>query len=229
MSGDLTGIASMATRQVLAELAKACEHRSGGKITIVSTSGVEAARRVRAGEPIDIVILAANVMNELEASGHLLAGSIADFARSSIAVAVRSGEDRPRLDDAEAVKQAILKARKLSYSTGPSGDHLKRLFELWGIADAISSRVVQAPPGVPVGSLLARGEADLGFQQLSELLDLPGIEILGLLPPAIQKETVFSAGVASRSSNPRKAGALIEFLISPETAPAKRRHGLDPA
>jgi len=229
MSDELTVISSMATRQMLAELAGAYQKRAACRVTITSIGGLEAVRRVRAGEPIDIVVLAAHVMEELEASGHLVPLSRAALARSSIAVAIRSGEERPRIGDAEAVKQAVLKARKVSYSTGPSGDRLKQLFAHWGIADAISARLVQAPPGVPVGSLLANCEADLGFQQLSELVDLPGIDIIGLLPPEIQSETVFSAAIASRSSKPDQARALIEFLASPDTAATKRRHALEPA
>ncbi|MBV9114767.1 MAG: substrate-binding domain-containing protein, partial [Hyphomicrobiales bacterium] len=228
MSSDLAGISSMATRQILAELAASFERQSGWRVAITSIGGVEAARRVRAGDPIDIVVLAANVMEELEGSGYLIAGSRAGFARSSIAIAVRAGEEPARIDGAEALKQAVLKARKIAYSTGPSGDHLKRLFALWGIADAISARLVQAQPGIPVGSLLAKREADLGFQQLSKLLHLPGIDIIGLLPPEIQNETVFSAAIASRSSKPDQARALIEFLASPDTAATKRRHGLEP-
>jgi molybdate transport system substrate-binding protein len=229
MTAALTGISSMATRQILAELGTSYEQRSGSRVAITSIGGVEAMRRISAGEVFDIVVLAESAMEKLEASGHLVSGSRAGFARSSIAVAIRSGEERPRINDEQGVKQAVLKARKISYSSGPSGDHLKRLFGRWNIAGAISPRLVQAPPGVPVGTLLAQGEADLGFQQLSELLDLPGIEILGLLPPDIQSETLFSAGICSRSSSPDEARSLILHLTSPETGAAKRRHGLEPA
>jgi molybdate transport system substrate-binding protein len=229
MTATLTGVSSMATRQILAELGASYEQQNGRGIAMTSIGGVEAVRRISAGEAFDIVVLAESAMEKLEASGHLVSGSRTGFARSSIAVAIRAGKDRPPLDDGEAVKQAVLKARKISFSTGPSGDHLKRLFERWNIAEAISPRLVQAPPGVPVGALLARGEADLGFQQLSELLDLPGIEILGLLPPDIQSETLFSAGICSRSSSRDEARSLIIYLTSPETAVAKRRHGLEPA
>jgi molybdate transport system substrate-binding protein len=229
MTAGLTGISSMATRQILAELGASYERQSGCRVAMTSIGGVEAVRRISAGEAFDVVLLAESAMGKLEASGHLVSGSRAGFARSSIAVAVRSGEDRPRIDDEEAVKQAVLKARRISYSSGPSGDHLKRLFEGWNIAGALSPRLVQAPPGVPVGALLARGEADLGFQQLSELLDLPGIDILGLLPSDIQSETLFSAGICSRSSSRDEARSLILYLTSPETGAAKRRHGLEPA
>jgi molybdate transport system substrate-binding protein len=229
MTATLSGVSSMATRQILAELGTWYEQRSRCRVAITSIGGVEAVRRISAGEAFDIVVLAESAMEKLEASGHLVSGSCAGFARSSIAVAIRSGEERPRIDDEHGVKQAVLKARRISFSSGPSGDHLKRLLERWGIADTVSSRLVQAPPGVPVGTLLARGEADLGFQQLSELLHFPGIEMVGLLPAEIQSETVFSAGICSRSSKVDEARALIVYLTSPETGAAKRRHGLEPA
>jgi molybdate transport system substrate-binding protein len=229
MTATLTGISSMATRQILAELGASYERQGGCAVAITSIGGVEAVRRISAGEAFDLVVLAQNAMETLEASGHLVSGSRVGFARSSVAVAVRSGEARPRVDDEEAVKQAVLKARKLAYSSGPSGDHLKWLLDHWGIAEALSEHLVQAPPGVPVGTFLARGEADLGFQQLSELLDVPGVEVLGLLPAGIQSETLFSAGICSLSAKPNEARALIRFLTSPETGAAKRRHGLEAA
>ena len=108
------------------------------------------------------------------------------------------------------MKQAVLGGGKICYSTGPSGDHLKRLFERWKIADLIADCVVEAKPGVPVGGLVARGEADLGFQQLSEFLDVDGIDIVGPLPAAIQTMTVFTAGVSPKSAQPEGARAFAE-------------------
>jgi molybdate transport system substrate-binding protein len=229
MSFHITAISSMATRQILADLIGPYEQRTGYQVGIQSMGGVDAARRIRAGEPTDVIILASDVMEQLEAEGHIVSGSRADFARSGIAVAVPSGVPRPRIDDEQSVKQETLKARKICCSSGPSGDHLKRLWKRWGILDLISERAVQAPPGIPVGMILANGEADLGFQQLSELLHVPGIDILGPLPPEIQAMTMFSAGLASASSQPDQAEALIAYLTSPEAEAAKRQHGMEPA
>ena len=229
MTTALTGISSMATRQLLAVLGASYEQQSGRKIAITSLGGVEAVRRISAGEAFDIAVLAQSAMERLETSGHLVRGSLVGFARSFVAVAVRSGEERPRLDHEADVKHAVLNARRIAYSSGPSGEHLKRLFERWGIAESIAHRLVQAPAGVPVGTLLAKGEADLGFQQLSELLDIPGVEVLGLLPSDVQSETLFSAGICSVSSRRDEARALISYLTSPETGSAKRRYGLEPA
>jgi len=229
MTDQINGISSMATRQILAELAGLYERRTGVPVAISSMGGVEAAMRIRAGEATDIVILASNVMEQLETEGHIASGSQAEFARSRIAIATRLGEPRTRIDDEEAVKNLILNAGKFCYSTGPSGDHLMRLLHRWGMAEAMSQRLLQAPPGVPVGTMIARGEADLGLQQLSELLPVPGIEILGPLPPEIQAVTVFASGVSRRSSRPKEAQALVDFLNSADAEGAKRRHGMEPA
>jgi molybdate transport system substrate-binding protein len=229
MSSHVAGISSMATRQILADLVPPCEQRTGCRIAIQSMGGVEAARRIRAGEPTDIIVLASTVMQQLETEGYVVAESRAAFAHSGIAMAVRSGARRPSVKDEASVKQAILRARMICYSSGPSGDHLIELWRRWGIAEIISSRAMQAPPGVPVGTLLAGREADLGFQQLSELLHLPGIEVIGPLPPEIQATTLFSAGVCSGSSKRDEARAVVAYLASGEADAAKRRHGMEPA
>ncbi|MEH3147879.1 MAG: substrate-binding domain-containing protein [Methylobacterium frigidaeris] len=229
MSCRITGLSSMATRRVLADLATAHAARGGRPVAITSLGGVEAARRIRAGEATDLVVLASGVMAQLEAEGHLVPGSRADFARSGIAVAVPAGAARPAIDDADAVRRAILGAGRIGVSTGPSGDHLARLAERWGIAAEVAGRLVRAPPGVPVGSLLAQGTIDLGFQQRSELLDLPGIEVLGPLPAGIQAVTVFSAGVSRTAPDPEGAGAVVAYLTSADAVAAKVRNGLEPA
>jgi molybdate transport system substrate-binding protein len=226
MSRRLVGLSSMATRHILTDLARDYESQTGVRVEIRSMGGVEAAKLVQAGEATDIVVLASKVMTSLEAEGHLVKGSTKDFARSEIGIAVRLGLALPSVADEQAVKQAMLNARKICYSTGPSGDHLKALCEKWGVPLA---RTLVAPPGVPVAALVANGEADLGFQQLSELIGQPGIEIVGPLPPQIQAVTVFSAGVASKSSDPEAARALVAYLASVETDRAKRRHGMKPA
>ena len=152
-----------------------------------------------------------------------------DFARSEIGIAVRAGARAPSVESEQAVKQAMLNARRICYSTGPSGDHLKALCDKWGFANSVLAHALIAPPGVPVASLVANGDADLGFQQLSELIGQPAIEVVGPLPPAIQAVTVFSAGVSVKSSDPEAARALVAFLASAETGPTKHRHGMEPA
>jgi len=229
MTYTITCISSMATRQVLAELTATFEQAQGCTVAIESVGGVDAAKRVQAGEAFDVVVLAANSIDALMAGGYLLAGSKVDLVRSGVAIAVRAGARRPDVASEEALRRAVQAARSLSYSTGPSGVHLARLFERWGLAEEVQSRIVQAPPGVPVGTLVACGEVELGFQQLSELMHLDGIDVIGPLPPPTQILTTFSAGIGAKSTHPELARRLLGHLASPLAADAKRRHGMEPA
>src|SRR5512147_2985700 len=229
MSSRLTGISSMATRALLAELSAAYEQRSGLAVAIESVGGVDAAKRVQAGEAFDVVVLASDAMAKLAASGHVVPGSVAALVHSGVAVAVKAGAPRPDLSSEDAVRRAVLAARSIGYSTGPSGTALLQLFERWGVKAQLEGRLVQARAGVPVGTMVASGEVELGFQQRSELIHLPGIDLVGDLPEAIQIDTVFSAGVCTASSQREAASALIAFFASPDTAGAKRRQGMTPA
>lgn len=225
----LTGISSMATRALLADLVDAYRQHSGTEVGFESVGGVDAARRVESGELFDVVVLAADAIDKLVASGRAVAGSRTDLVRSPVAVAVRAGAPRPDIGSEAALRQALQAARHIGYSTGPSGAALLRLFERWGIAEALRERIVQAPPGVPVGALVARGEVELGFQQLSELLHLPGIALLGPMPPSAQIVTTFSAALCSASTQAAAGGDLLAFLQSSDTAALKQRHGFEPA
>ncbi len=224
----LTGISSMATRALLAELADAYRQRSDVAVHFASVGGVDAARRVAAGEAFDVIVLAADAIDKLAAAGHVVAGSRADIVRSDVAVAVRAGAPRPDIGSAAALRAALLAARRIGYSTGPSGTALLALFERWGLAGTLRERVVQAPPGVPVGALVAQGEVDLGFQQLSELMHLPGIELVGTLPAEASIVSVFAGGLCAAGTQRDAAAALLRFLCAPENAELKRRHGMRP-
>lgn len=226
-SVTLTGISSMATKALLAEMTVVYEQRSGVRAAIEAVGGVDAAERVAAGEAFDVVVLAADAIDKLVAAGRLT-GKV-DLVRSGVALAVRAGAARPDISSEEAVKRTVLAAPTLGYSTGPSGVALARLFERWGIAQQIAPRIVTAPPGVPVGSLVARGDVALGFQQLSELMHLEGIDVIGALPAAIQIVTTFSAGVGTASKHADAARALLDFMASSEAAPIKQRHGMESA
>ena len=219
----------MATRQVLAELVELFRKESDWHLDIESVGGVDAAKRVQAGEAFDLVVLAGDAIEKLLASGRVVGGSKVDLVRSGVAVAVRAGAPRPDIGSEDALRHAVLAARSISYSTGPSGVHLARLFERWGIADAIHDRIVQAPPGVPVGSLVARGDVELGFQQLSELMHLEGIEVIAALPAEVQIVTTFSGAICSASTRPEAAREFLAFMASPAAEAAKRRHGMEPA
>lgn len=228
-TAPIAGICSMATRHLLVELALEYEQRTGQPVTVTSAGGIDVVRRVQSREPFDFVSQAADAIGRLAADGHVDPASRVDVARSGVAVAVKAGAPHPDLATGDAVRQAVLSARKVGYSTGPSGVHLVRLFERWGIAETIAARIVQAPPGVPVGTLVASGEVELGFQQLSELVGLPGIDIVGALPPDIQVVTVFSAATCSTSTRADEVKAFFAFVNRSEADAAKRRHGLEPA
>ena len=225
----LTGISSMATRQLLAELTMAYAQHSGQAVNIASVGGVDAAKRVQARERFDVVVLASDAIAKLITEGHLRAHSRVDLVHSGVAVAVRSGSPQPDISSEDAVRQAVLAASTLSYSTGPSGVALARLFDQWGITREVQNRIVTAPPGVPVGSLVASGEAELGFQQLSELIHMEGITIVGSLPSAIQITTTFSGAIATACTRVADVRDLLHFMASPEAAAAKMRQGMQPA
>ena len=222
-------ISSMATRKLLDELAADYAAQSGQRVACTAAGGVDVARRVRAGEHTDVVVLADTVIDKLIAEGHLLPGSRVDVVRSGVAVAVPAGAPVPSLADESAVRAAVLAAPTLSYSTGPSGVYLEQLFTRWGIFETVKPRIVVPPPGVPVGSLVAEGRVALGFQQLSELLGIDGLVVVGPLPPDIQTVTVFAGGVSALSTAPAAAAALLAYLGSAQTASAKQRHGMDGA
>ena len=225
----IRGISSMATRQVLAELVAGFEATGGVSVAIESVGGVDAAKRVQAGEAFDVVILASDAIDKLTAAGHLQPGSRVDLVRSGVAAAVREGTPVPDLGSEDAVRSAVLAAPSISYSTGPSGVALLKLFERWGITDQIQGRTVQPPPGVPVALLVARGEVALGFQQLSELLGVAGITVAGPLPPAIQIITTFSAGIPVHTAQADAVRAMLAHMTAPAAAEAKLRQGMEPA
>ncbi|MBP7565204.1 MAG: substrate-binding domain-containing protein [Burkholderiaceae bacterium] len=227
MSSALHIISSMATRQVLTDLIADYQKTSGAQVRLESVGGVDAAKRVQADEPFDGVILGSDALDKLIAAGKVAGRT--DLVNSPVAVAVKAGAPVPDLGSEDAVRRAVLAARTLSYSTGPSGVALAKLFERWGVMDEIRERIVTPPPGIPVGSLVAKGEVELGFQQLSELINLPGITLAGNLPADIAIVTTFSGGVAATSQQPDAVRALLAYLASPAASDAKRRQGMEPA
>jgi molybdate transport system substrate-binding protein len=229
LNDPLTVISSMATKAMLAELLRAFELRSGLRVKLESVGGVVAAQEIRAGKAIDVVVLARGAIEKLLSSGHILAGSDVDVVTSLVAVAVRAGAPRPYIGDEESLKRAVLAARTVGYSTGPSGVELAKLFARWGIAERMRERIVTPEPGTGVGMLVARGEVELGFQQLAELVNVAGIDVLGPLPASIQIVTTFSAAVGVSSKQAGPARSLIAYMTSPDATDAKRRHGMHPA
>lgn len=219
----------MATRLLLADISTLYHKQCGIDVHFRSVGGVDAARLVREGTPFDLVVLASDALDALIAGGYVLGDSKTDVVRSNVAVAVLAGAYHPPIHDGNAVRKAILAARSIGYSTGPSGTALMNLLAAWGIADPVAPRFVLAPAGVPVGQLVADGVVELGFQQLSELMNLPGIDVLGTMPHDCAIVTTFSAALCSNARHLGHARDLLQVLHSPITSELKHRHGMEPA
>lgn len=226
---SLTGISSMATRALLAQLLQLHQDTHKPPTHMLSIGGVDALKRIQAGEVFDVAVLASDAIAKLVASGHALAYSVTPLVHSGVAAAVPAGATVPDLSTQASVQAAVLAAPSISYSTGPSGVALAALFERWGMAEQVASKTITPPPGTPVASLVASGQAALGFQQLSELLGVDGVHIVGPLPSGIQITTTFSACVLAASQQPQAGADLLAFLASDAAAPAKKAHGMTPA
>ena len=227
MPSPLLGISSKATGPLLAELAGTYKSAHGIAVAMESVGGVDAARRVADGEQFDVVVLEQGAIAKLTAAGRLVAGSEKHLVRSMVSVAVREGAPRPAIGPLEAFKAALLAARAIGYSTGPSGVALLGMIKDWGLEDQLQARLIQAPPGRPVGAMIVAGEVDIGIQQYSELMGVPGVDILGPLPPGAEIVSIFTASVCAASAHPEEARRYLEFLASPAVAEAKKRQGFE--
>ena len=226
MTQAIRGISSMATRQLLAELSVLYEQRESVAVQFESVGGVTAASRVSDGETFDVVVLAAAAIDKLIDQGAAVAGSRVDIVRSGVAIAVASDAPAPDIGSLAALQDALRAASGIGYSTGPSGTALLDHIAGWGLNEELAAKLVQAPPGVPVGELLAQGEVSLGFQQRSELMHLPGIRIIGGMPPGAEIDTVFSAAVCTACQQREQASQLIAFLASDSADEARQNNGM---
>ena len=221
-------MASAALKEAYLELVPVFEKRSGHKVVTIWDGGVNIVKRMRAGEVVDLVILARPAVETLISEGKVASAGRVDLATSGVGVAVRAGAPHPDISSGEALKRALLAAKSIAYSSGPSGAHIAGLITRMGIADQVKSKVLQTTPGNPVGLFVARGEAEIGFQQVSELLPIVGIDFLGPLPADIQEITVFSGGLHANAGAPAATGALLDFLTSSEAAAVLRKKGMAP-
>jgi ABC-type molybdate transport system substrate-binding protein len=226
---EIKVIASNAVKEALAELAPGFEKTTGHKVTTIWGGTLDITQRIRDGEVVDVVILAAPRIDDFIKQGRLKAGSRVDIARSGIGVAVRAGARKPDISSGAALRTLLLAAKSVVLSSGPSSVYLAELFQKMGIADAIKSKVIQIGPGLPVGMAVARGEGEIGFTQVSELLSAEGIAYVGPLPADVQHITVFSAGIHAAAPAPDAARALLKFLSGPHAAAVIRRSGMEPA
>jgi len=225
-AAEIKVIASNAVREPYRELVPVFEKATGHKVTIDWGGTVDIVRRVDSGEVADIVIIPAPRIDDFVRQGRL--ASRIDVARSGVGVAVRAGAPRPDISSADALRTALLAAKSIVLSSGPSSLYLPTLFQKMGIAEQLKPKIIQIGPGLPVGETVARGEGEIGFTQMSELMSVKGIEYLGPLPADIQMITVFSAGLHVAAPAPDAARALLKFLTAPDAAPVLRSHGMEP-
>ncbi|MFE0648299.1 substrate-binding domain-containing protein [Streptomyces sp. NPDC059534] len=226
MEEEISGLSSMATRPVLAELSAHIRLAHGLPVRFESAGGVEIARRVREGAEADLIVLAAGALAGLEREGHVLGGTTRPLWVSQVVAAVPEGVPVPALGSESDLRAALLAADRIACSTGPSGTALAELIGRLALADVLGDRLVQAPPGVPAGSLLASGRADLAFQQHSELMDLPGVVVVGPLPGDTAIDSLFSGGVLASSARPDRAREVLALLGSGTAARTARARGM---
>ena len=220
---------SAAFKEAYLELVPQFERTAGHKVVSLWVPSVQMMNRLKGGEIVDLVILSAASLEEIIKLGLIAPGGRYDIARSGIGIAVKSGAPRPDISSGEAVKRAVLAAKGIAYSTGPSGIYpLIGLFQRMVIADQIKSKVKQVQ-GEPAGGVVARGDAEIAFQQVSELLPVAGIDLVGPLPPDIQDVTTFAAGVHARAKEPAAVKALVDFFKAPGAFPVIRKKGMEPA
>ena len=228
-AAEINVISTQATEEAYKELVAQFEKASGHKVTTFFSGTLNVQKKLAAGEPYDMIIMAGPAIDEQIKLGKAVVGSRVDLAASGTGLAVRKGAAKPDISSVDAFKKTLLSVKSIGYSTGPSGLYMLSVFEKLGIADQVKGKLKQTPSGVFVGTLIANGDAEVGFQQISELVHFAGIDYVGPLPGDLQRMTMFSAGIHSGAKQAEAARALVKFLSAPAAAPVIRKHGLEPA
>jgi molybdate transport system substrate-binding protein len=233
LAADVKVVSSGGFSAAYKELAPQFEQKTGDKLITgwgpsMGTTKDAVPTRLARGEDIDVLIMVGYALTDLAKQGKVIPGSEVELARSNIGVAVKAGAPKPDISSAESLKQALLSAKSIAYSDSASGVYIQNeMFKKMGIADQVAGKAHMIP-ATPVGEIVAQGEAEIGFQQISELKPVPGIDLVGPLPASLQKVTIFSAGVVAGSKHQDEAKALIAFLSSPAAAGAITASGMDP-
>jgi molybdate transport system substrate-binding protein len=227
-AAEIKVIGSPGFREAYTDLLPGFETSAGHRVTTIWGGVNEVAKRVADGEMADIVILPAAQIDDLIRRGKLAPETRVDVAKSSIGVAIRMGAPKIDAASSDGIRKALLAAKSIAYSSGPSGVHMADVIEKWGLAAELKAKIKISPPNTPVGVMIERGDAEIGFQQVSELVRIKGIDYLGALPAEIDEVTVFSAAVHRNASASDAAKALVRYLSAPEAAPVIRRTGMDP-
>jgi molybdate transport system substrate-binding protein len=227
-AAEIKVLSTQATEEAYRELIPQFEKASGHKVTTVFTGTLDANKRLAAGESYDLLIMAAGSIDEHIKDGKVAPGSRVDLAKSGVGVGVKAGAPKPDIGTTEALKKTLMSAKSIGYSTGPSGNYVVGLFQRLGVADEIKGKLKQTPTGVFVGSIIASGEAEIGFQQVSELSHFAGVDFVGPLPADIQQMTVFSSGILVGAKEADAAKALVTFVTAPAAAAAFKKRGMEP-
>jgi len=227
-AAEISVLSSTAMRELLDELVPAFERVSGHKVTINFQSGVNVSAKVREGIAADLVITGGTALDDLIKDGKVVAGSRVDFVRSRVGVAVRVGAPKPDISTADAFKAALIAAKSVGVSKGPSGQHLLGVLDRLGIADQVKAKMVVPELGVRVGTLVAEGKAEIGVQQINELLPIAGIDFVGPLPDALQTVLIYATGLPATATQRDAARELVKFLTSEAAIPVMKKLGQDP-
>ena len=228
-AADVDVIASTAMREVLDELVPMFERASGHKVTVTFLSGAVLPGKVREGAPADLVVTTPETIDDLVKAGKVEAGTRVDFVRSGAGVAVRAGAAKPDIATPDAFKRALLAAKTVGYSQGPSGVHFMTVLAKLGITEEVKAKGVVPPLGQRVGALVAKGDAEIGVQQITELLLIPGIDFVGPLPKELQANIVYATATPANAKERQAAAALVKFLSSEPALPVIKKMGLEPA
>ena len=228
-AAEINAISTQATQEAYEELVAQFEKSSGHKVKTFFSGTLNVQKKLADGELYDLIIMAGPAIDDQIKLGKAVAGSRVDVAKSGTGMAVRKGAAKPDISSADALKKTLLTVKSIGYSTGPSGLYMLSVFEKLGIAGDIKGRLKQTPSGVFVGTLIASGETEIGFQQISELVHFPGIDYVGPLPGELQRMTLFSAGIHAGAKQADAAKALVKFITAPAAAAVIRKHGLEPA
>jgi molybdate transport system substrate-binding protein len=227
-AAEIRVLSTQATEEAFKELVPQFETASGHKVTAVFTGTLDVNKRLAAGEAYDMIIMAGPAIDDHIKGGKVVPGSRVNIASSGVAVAVPKGAPKPDISTVDALKKALIAAKAIGYSTGPSGVYVITMFEKLGVADVVKPKLKQTPTGVFVGTIIANREVEIGFQQVSELMAFPGVDYVGPLPAEVQQITTFSSGIQVGAKQAEAAKALVSFITAPAAASAFTKRGLTP-
>ena len=224
---DIKVLSSIATKEAYLELVPQFEKASGHTVSTTWSGTTAMMKQLAAGEQYDLVMISATELEELIRLGKIAAGSRVDIAKSGIGIAVRKGAPRPDVSTPDALRKALLAAKTVGYTSGPSGVYMGQLVERMGIAAQVKAKFKSVPSGGTIGTIVASGDCEIGFQQVSELVHIPGVDFIGPLPAEVQRVTVFSSGIQVGAAQPDAAKALVTFLTTSAAKGVIKKHGLE--